>query len=367
MEEFSSVFEGVTDPRRSNATRHSLHEMLMIALLSTLCGGEGCADMERFGRAKEGFLRRFMELKHGIPSHDAFSDLFNALDPDSLQKVLLRLLEDWAAVLDGDVIAIDGKSLRRSFADAAARSPVHLVQAFAAGTRLVLGQVKVDDKSNEIAAMPKLLEMLALKGGIVTADAMHTQRATAEAVTARGGDHVLALKGNQGSLYEDVRLYLDDPAQADKLQSCQHVDGDHGRIETRRASVCHEIAWLRERHDWPGLAAIGKIQARRETARSTKTETRYYIMSAPRAPERFQHAARAHWTIENCLHWVLDVTMNEDRQRNRKDHGPENLALIRRLALNIARREPTKDAMRGKLKRAAWNDDFLLNLIRAAA
>ena len=178
VEEFSSVFEGVTDPRRSNATRHSLHEMLMIALLSTLCGGEGCADMERFGRAKEGFLRRFMVLKHGIPSHDAFSDLFNALDPGGLQTVLLRLLEDWAAVLDGDVIAIDGKSLRRSFADAAARSPVHLVQAFAAGARLMLGQVKVDDKSNEIAAMPKLLEMLALKGRIVTADAMHTQRRT---------------------------------------------------------------------------------------------------------------------------------------------------------------------------------------------
>ena len=298
MGEFSTVFEGVGDPRRSNATRHSLHEMLMIALLSTLCGGEGCADMERYGRAKEGFLRRFMGLKHGIPSHDAFSDLFNALDPGGLQGVLLRLLEDWAAVLDGDVIAIDGKSLRRSFADAAARSPVHLVQAFAAEARLVLGQVKVDDKSNEIAAMPRLLEMLALESRIVTADAMHTQRATAEAVTAKGGDYVLALKANQGSLYEDVRLYLDDPAQADKLQSCQHVDGDHGRIETRRATVCHESAWLREHHDWPGLAAIGKIEARRETARQTTTETRYYIMSAPLSPERFQHAVRAHWAIE---------------------------------------------------------------------
>ncbi len=366
MQEFSSLFEGVEDPRSSNATRHSLHEMLLIALLSVLCGGEGCADMERFGRAKEPFLRRFMALKHGIPSHDAFSDLFNALDPGGLQKVLLRLLEDWAALLEDDVIAIDGKSLRRSFATAAARSPVHLVQAFAARARLVLGQVKVDGKSNEIAAMPKLLEMLALKGRIVTADAMHTQRATAEAVTAGGGDYVLALKANQGRLHDDVRLYLDDPAQADKLQSCQQVDGDHGRIETRRATVCHEVAWLREHHDWPGLAAIGKIEATRETARQTKTETRYYIMSATLSPERFQHAVRAHWAIENCLHWVLDVTMNEDRQRNRKDHGPENLALMRRLALNIARREPTKDAMRGKLKRAAWNDDFLLNLIRAA-
>ena len=187
MQEFSALFEGVEDPRCSNATRHSLHEMLMIALLSTLCGGEGCADMERFGRAKELFLRRFMVLEHGIPSHDAFSDLFNALDPGGLQRVLLRLLEDWAAVLDGDVIAIDGKSLRRSFADAAARSPVHLVQAFAARARLVLGQVKVADKSNEIAAMPKLLEMLALKGRIVTADAMHTQRTTAEAVLPTPG------------------------------------------------------------------------------------------------------------------------------------------------------------------------------------
>ena len=175
MQEFSTLFEGVCDPRRRNVTRHFLHEILMIALLSTLCGGEGCADMERFGRAKEPFLRRFMTLAHGIPSHDASSDLFNALDPGGLQEVLLRLLEDWAAVLNDDVIAIDGKSLRRSFADAAARSPVHLVQAFAAEARVVLGQVKVDDKSNEIAAMPRLLEMVALEGRIVTADAMHSR------------------------------------------------------------------------------------------------------------------------------------------------------------------------------------------------
>ena len=171
MQEFSSLFEGVEGPRSSNTTRHSLHKMLMIAPLSTLCGGEGCADMERFGRAKEGFLRRFMVLKHGIPSHNAFSDLLNALDPGGLQKVLLRLLEDWSALLEDDVIAIDGKSLRRSFATAATRSPAHLVQAFAARARLVLGQVKVADKSSEITAMPKLLEMLALKKRIVTADA----------------------------------------------------------------------------------------------------------------------------------------------------------------------------------------------------
>ena len=367
MEEFSRLFEGVEDPRRSNATRHDLHEMLMIALLSVLCGGEGCTDMERFGRAKESFLRGFMTLKHGVPSHDAFSNLFNALEPKGLQRVLLRFVRDWAERLEGDIVAIDGKALRRSFADAAARSPLHLVQAFATGTRLMLGQVRVKAKSNEITALPALLDMLALKGRIVTADAMHTQRATATTITARGGDYVLALKANQETLFEDVKLYLDDPAQTDPGMSRKDVNGDHGRIETRIASVAHDIAWLQDRHDWPGLAAIGKVTATRETRTGTTTETRYYIMSAKLTPERFQHAVRSHWAIENSLHWVLDATMNEDQQRNRTGHGPENLALMRRMALNIARWEPGKDAMRGKLKRAGWDNRFLLNMIRAAA
>ena len=367
MEEFSGLFVGVKDPRRSNATRHDLHEMLMIALLSMLCGGECCTDMERFGRAKESFLRGFMTLRHGVPSHDAFSNLFNALEPRGLQRVLLRLVRGWAKRLEGDVVAIDGKALRRSFASATARSPLHLVQAFSTEARLMLGQVRVEAKSNEIAALPALLDMLALKGRLVTADAMHTQRTTAAMVTARGGDYVLALKGNQGTLFEDVKLFLDDPAQAGKLLSCRDVDGAHGRVETRVASVAHDIAWLQDRHDWPGLAAVGKVTATRETRTETATETRYYIMSAKLTPERVQHAVRSHWAIENSLHWVLDTTMNEDRQRNRTGHGPENLALMRRMALNIARNEPGKDAMRGKLKRAGWDNRFLIKMIRAAA
>ena len=222
----------------------------MIALLSDAVRRGG---MRGHGavRTGEGAVAASWCWPHGIPSHDAFSDLFNALDPGAmLQRVLLRLLEDWSALLEDDVIAIDGKSLRRSFADAAARSPVHLVQAFAARARLVLGQVKVADKSNEIAAMPKLLEMLALKGRIVTADAMHTQRAAAESITARGGDYVLALKGNQASLHDRAcprrgcGCIWSDPARADELRSCQQVDGDHGRIETRCATVCHEVASL---------------------------------------------------------------------------------------------------------------------------
>ena len=301
---------------------------------------------------------------NGIPSHDAFTNLFNALDPGGLPRAMLRLAEGWAAGLAGEVVAIDGKALRRSFADAASRSPLHLVQAFASEARLVLGQVRVEDKSNEVAAVPALLEVLALKGRVVTADAMHTQRQTARAVTVAGGDYVLALKGYQGALYEDVKLYLDDPAQGGCLYH-QDVDGGHGRIETRTASVAHDIDWLQGRHRWPGLAAIGKVVAMRQTRAGTTTETRYHIMSAKLCAQRFQHAVRSHWAIENSLHWVLDVTMNEDRQRNRTGHGPENLALMRRPALNVARIEPGKVAMRGKLKRAGWDNNFMLNMLRA--
>lgn len=369
MEEFSKLFEGVNDPRRSNATRHDLHEMLMIALLCVLCGGEGCHDMSLFGRSKERFLRRFMALKHGIPSHDAFSDLFNALDPKGFQQVMLRLLGDFARNLARGsdlVIAIDGKALRRSFDKASGKSPLHLVQAFAVQARLVLGQVAVDQKSNEITAIPELLALLDVRGRIITADAMHTQRATADAVCARGGDYVLAQKGNQATLFQDAKLYLDDPEAADHCQSFQSVDAGHGRIETRTAVISTDIGWLQERHGWPGLAAIGKVTATREANGKQSRQSRYFLLSLPLTPERFIDVTRSHWAIENSLHWVLDVTMNEDQARNRTGNGAENLALLRRMALNLARSEPTKGSMRGKIKKAGWSDDFMLDMIRAA-
>ena len=365
MEEFHHIFEGVEDPRQSNATRHDLHEMLMIGLLSTMCGGEGCSDMALFGHTKRAFLDSFMTLKHGIPSHDAFSDLFNALDPLRLQTVLMRLVEGFADQL-GDVIAVDGKTLRRSYDRARKQSALHLVQAFATHSRLVLGQVAVEAKSNEITALPALLEMLSLKGRIVTADAMHTQKATARAVTQAGGDYILALKGNQGALHEDVSLFLDAPVHAGICDAFQSIDSGHGRIETRRALICHDLGWLDARHDWPGLKAIGKVIATREKEGKTTTQSRYYLLSTPLSAERFLAVTRAHWAIENSLHWVLDVTMNEDRARNRKQKGPENLAIMRRVALNMARAEKSKGAMRGKLKKAGWHEPFMLDLIRAA-
>jgi len=310
-------------------------------------------------------LRKFMSLEHGIPSHDAFSDLFKALDPASFQQVMLRLVERFAGELDG-VIAIDGKCLRRSFCRASGKSPLHLVQAFSSHTGLVLGQIAVDEKSNEITAMPKLLELLDIKGQIVTADAMHTQRASAKAICSKGADYVLALKGNQGTLYDDVKLFLDDPQSLKKLDVFQDVEASHGRTEGRIAHLCDDVGWLQERHDWPFLSAIGKVTTCRKNGTKITAATRYYLLSRVLTASEFLTATRAHWSIENTLHWVLDVTMNEDAMRNRKGNGPENLGLLRRMALNLARSEPSKGSMRGKLKKAGWNDDFILDLIRVA-
>ncbi len=364
MEEFEACFSDLEDPRDSNA-RHYLLEILLIAQCTMLCGGEDCTDMALFGRAKEPFLRQFLRLPHGIPSHDTFSRVFRLLDPVKFHACFLRFMQRFAEATQG-VVAIDGKTLRHSFDRAGEKSALHLVSAWAAEQRLVLGQLAVDDKSNEITAVPKLLEMLSLKGVIVTADALNCQRDIARQIVDQGGDYVLALKGNQRRLHGDVALFLDDPQLvADATHTT--VDGEHGRIETRTATLSYDIGWLQERHDWPGLAAIGKIRRRREVGAKLTTENAYYLLSTPLSAERFAHVARSHWGIENSLHWVLDVTMNEDQARNRKDHGPENIALLRRLALNLARSENSKGSMKGKLKRAGWDDAFLAKLLANAA
>ncbi len=262
------------------------------------------------------------------------------------------------------VVALDGKTLRRSFDRASATSPLHLVSAWAADQRLVLGQLAVGAKSNAIVAVPKLLELLSLRGTIVTADALNCQRQIARQVTEQGGDYALALKGNQPALFDDVRRFLDDPETP--RVSAGATDAGHGRIETRTASLTSDIAWLQESHAWPGLQAIGKVEASREIDGRTSTQTRYDLLSQAFDPARFNDIVRSHWGIENSLHWVRDVTMDEDRARNRKDPGPENLALLRRLALTLAKREPSKGSMRGKLNRAGWDTSFLADLLANA-
>ncbi len=360
MDEFEACFSDLEDPREANA-RHDLLEILVIALCTMLCGGEDCTDMALFGRSKERFLRQFLRLRHGIPSHDTFSRVFRLLDPVKFHACFLGFMQRFAETTEG-VVAIDGKTLRHSFDRASGGSALHLVSAWAVEQRLVLGQMAVDGKSNEITAVPKLLEMLSLKGTVVTIDAMGCQRDIAQQIIDQGGDYALALKGNQGSLHADVSLFLDDPQLAAEGTHTS-VDGGHGRIETRTAMVSSDIAWLQEQHAWPGLAAVGKVLRTRESGDKITTEAAYYLLSTPLSAERFSEVARQHWGIENSLHWVLDVTMNEDQSRNRKDHGPENLAMLRRLALNLARLEPSKGSMKGKLKRAGWDDQFLAQLL----
>ncbi len=314
MEDFDEVFEELEDPRTGNAKRHLLHEVLMIALCSVLCGGETCADMALFGRAKRDFLQDFLTLPHGIPSHDTFSRIFRLLDPARFHAWFIGFMERFAEGCQG-VVAIDGKTMRRSFDRAAAASPLHLVSAWAVDARLCLGQLAVGNKSNEIIAVPKLLELLSLKGRVVTSDAMNCRRKIAQQVIDQGGDYVLALKGNQETLHDDVRRFLDDPATA--LASATDIDKGHGRIETRTAALTSDIAWLQENHRWPGLKAVGKITASREINGKTTVETRCYLLSQAFPPERF----------------------------------------------NLAKRDPSKGSMRGKLKQAGWDNAFLTPIL----
>ena len=363
MDGFRFIFQGVDDPRKSNATTHDLVEMLAIALLASLTGRSSCNSFARFARAKIEFLRRFMPLKGGPPSHDAFSDLFNALDPEQLGAALALFAKQLLAAFPDDRAAIDGKALRGAFADASERSPLHLVQAFAPGAGIVLGQAKVDGKSNELTAMPSLLDILELAGRIVTADALHTQRGTSARIVEKGGDYVLPAERNQASLHEDVQVWLSDPEALKETLSYQHVDGGHGRAGTRTATVSHDVGWLQERHQWPGLKAVGMIEAVRELNGRTERSVRYFIMSRELAPERLLELVRSHWGIENRLHWVLDVVMDEDRMRNRTGNGPECLAAIRRLAPDIARLKDDKESLKGRMEMASMSDKYLMGLL----
>ena len=361
MDQFATCWEDLEDPRTGNAGLHDFHELLIIALCTVLSGGQCAVDMANYARSKETFLRGFLKLQNGLPSHDTFSRLFRLLDPNQFRAAFQRFMEGFAHTLQG-VIAIDGKVMRRSFDRASGKSALHMVSAWGCELRMVMAQVATDEKSNEITAVPKLLEMLSLKGTIVTTDALNCQRAIAQQIVDQEGDYVLALKGNQGTLHDDVSTYLDDPA-CQATDTAQTVDGDHGRIETRTATVSTDIGWLQKQHNWPGLAAIGKVVRIRETAAKTTTETAYYLLSTALSGARFNEVVRSHWGVENGLHWRLDVVMNEDQDRTRLDNAPYNLAILRHMAINVMQKDTTKGSLRGKFKRAGWDDGYLSSLL----
>ena len=361
MDGFRECFSGVEDPRSGNARRHDLQELLVIALCAVLCGGESCVDMADFAEEKELFLREFLILEKGLPSHDTFSRVFRALEPEQFRRCFQDFMGRFSETCQG-VIAIDGKVLRRSFDRASKKSALHMVSAWGCEQRMVLAQIATDEKSNEITAVPELLKLWSLGGTIVTVDALNCQRAIAQQIVDQDGDYALALKGNQGTLHDDVVLLLDDP-ECKATTAAPVVEADHGRIETRTAMVSTEIDWLQKEHQWPGLKAIGKVVRIRETPDKTTTETAYYLLSTALPPERFNEVVRQHWGVENRLHWRLDVVMNEDQDRTRLGNGPHNLAVLRHMALNAMQKEGSKGSLRGKFKRAGWDDSFLTSLL----
>lgn len=360
----AECFADLADPRTGNARRHDFLELLLIALTATLCGAESCVDFEDFARAKEPFLRDFLTLEGGVPSHDTFSRLFRLIDPGAFAACLERLARALGAAAEtAGVVAIDGKGLRAALAGLRGQSPLALVNAFASASGLALGQVGVPAGTGEIAALRELLALLDLKGRTVTADAMHCQRETAQAILDKGADYVLGFKSNRFAMYDDALLFLDDPATRIN-DAAETVDADHGRLETRRLRLTYEVAWLAERYAFPGLAGLAELVATREQPNGKiATSRRLYLVSRQMTATAALAAIRAHWTIENSLHWVLDVDLDEDRSRGRRDNAPLNLAVLRRIALNCLRANPEKSSIRRKIKRAGWDDRFLAGLL----
>jgi predicted transposase YbfD/YdcC len=365
---FLDYFKDLPDPRQRGKVVYPLDEVLLLCLLAVLGGAETFVDIARFGEKKLGLLRRFRSFRDGTPSHDHLGDIFVTLDAEQFQRCFVS----WVAALTGtsaDVVAIDGKTLRRSYQKKGAKAPIHMVSAFAARQRLVLGQVKVAEKSNEIIAIPALLDMMTIEGAIVTIDAMGCQRHVAEKILEKKADYVLALKGNQGTLREDVEIFAAEQNangfKDTKVSRHETVDGDHGRIETRTYTAIHDVAWLKERHNWPGLQGVIMVESTREIGDKIERETRFYITSLVWLASQLGPVIRSHWAVENSLHWVMDMVFRDDECRIRTDHAPANFTTLKHMAHNLIRKAPGKDSLRLKRKVAAWDDDFLASLIAA--
>ena len=363
MQIFLSAFDEVPDPRASN-TRHDLGELLVIAFVSVLCGSSSCAEMAAFGRAKESLFRDFLRLKHAIPSHDTFSEVFRMIDPKALDAAFGKVLADVAALLkDGDVIAIDGKALRGARDKTESARTRMMVSAYAARLRLTLATVPAD-RGSELDAAIEALGLIALRGKVITGDALHCNRRTVAAINAGGGDWCLALKANQESLLSDARGCFTGLGAA--YREAVTEETGHGRRETRKAIVVSAKS-LEDYHEFPGLKGFGRIEAIREMDGKVTSETRFFALSWTPTPEVLLSTVRDHWAIENALHWQLDVSFREDAARNRKDNGPGNLAVLRRRALDVVRRDTSKESLSIKLKKAGWSDDYLRSILNGLA
>ncbi len=364
-------FANLTDPRSDHTKHHPLLDLIGLTLCAVIAGADTWTDIARYGRAKIDWLATFLDLPHGIPSHDTLGRVFAALDPAAFRDCFLAWMHAVVGASRGKLVALDGKTLRHSFDTANGKSALHLVSAWACDNHLLLGQRAVDDKSNEITAFPELLKLLDLHGALVTIDAMGCQKTLTEKITARGGDYVLALKDNQPTLHEDVhQLFL--AGLADDFAGLPHQERrtqgrGHGRTEARHYHLVRVPEALAQKHaEFVGLKTVGMVFSERQVGNAeTTAETRYYISSLDLDVQAFADAVRGHWSIENNLHWVLDMTFQEDASRVRKDHGAENLGLFRRIALSLLERaeEGKRTSLAGKRKLAGWNDQFLQKVL----
>ena len=364
-------FQDLEDPRIERSKRHQLLDIVAIAVSAVICGADSWVYVEMFGKSKEEWFRTFLDLPNGIPSHDTFGEVFSRLDPERFQQCFMEWTQAVADLLPGEVVAIDGKTVRRSHDKRAGKGAIHLVSAWASANTLTLGQVKTEEKSNEITAIPRLLEMLELNGCIVTIDAMGCQKEIAKGILEGGADYLLAVKGNQGQLYQDVRD-LFEGGDGLGLNGVPHdyattLNKGHGRIERRECWSIGDPAcleYLSTAGDWSGLRSVVKVECRRETEGGTTVQARYYISSLEASAHRQLAAVRAHWSIENSLHWSLDVTFREDQSRIRKDNAPQNMATLRQISHNLLKRETSlKVGIQGKRLQAGWREDYLLKVL----
>jgi predicted transposase YbfD/YdcC len=365
-------FADLPDPRREHGRLHNLWDIIAITILAVIGNADSWVDVATYGVLKLDFLKTFLDLPNGIPSHDTFNRVFAVLDPLAFQQCFANWMQSLAEITEGRLIAIDGKTLRHSFDKAAGKGPLHMLGAWAEKNHLLLAQQAVDKKSNEITAIPELLKTLEISGAIITIDAMGCQKTIAEQIDTAGADYVLGLKGNQETLHNDARELFTNGLENNFADMEHHVhrtfEKGHGRTETRTYHVIPVPENLKEKHaDWKGLRSFGMVFSERQVGdQEPSLETRFFILSLRPKVKVFANAVRSHWGIENGLHWILDISFREDESRLHKDHGPENLALIRRLAVSLLRNETgAKVGVACKRKTAGWSNDYLLKVLAA--